>query len=420
MATKAKIAKPKKAKVEKHPGCVLRCCTLPVGSPIGISWGELNEALRGCFKLSTDLANWCVHSLFRIDTPSEAKMPEAVKKWYGYGEAAKSFPGWKDWSGAMASAQCVIRGVQRKYGQDRFAVMVKHDQKALTYRYPFPFPIHNRDWSPRYEDGGFPVVSVALPGMESRVDLRLKRRADFGRQLAMFKELVAHPERRGEAAIYKNGKSDLLVKMVGYFPRREQVDKPVHACFLHTDPGALLIAEIDGRSPWILNADHVKRRIAIHKAYRQRASEDLKREKRMDREVRADFRESLDRRCEKNNNRLNTAIHQLSAQVARFCERQKVGVVVYDDANQEYTPDGFQWFILKDRIKQKLDGIGVCFISRSDCDEKEFEGWLQDKTMVRAIALAGKRMLATINRKGSHPAISTSARSKSKPANVDS
>lgn len=408
-ATKSKPKKPAKAKAEKHPGCVLRCCTLPVGSPIGISWEELNAALQGCFKLSTDLANWCVHSLFRIDIPGEAKMPDCVNKWYGYGEAAKSFPGWKDWVGAMTSAQCVIRGVQRKYGQDRFAVMVRHDQKALTYRYPYPFPVHNRDWKPAQGgNGGFPSVSIALPGLKERVELRLKRRADFGRQLAMFRDLVEHPERRGEAAIYKNGKGDLLVKMVGYFPRRELNTKLIHACLLHTDPNALLVAEIDGRSPWIINADHIRRRIAIHKAYRQRASEDLKREKRLDREQRSDFRDSLDARCEKNNNRLNTAVHQLSAQVARFCERQSVGVVVYDDANKEYTLDGFQWSILKDRIKQKLDGIGVCFVSKTDCAEKEYQVWLEHRSMAHAIALAGKRLVAnrTRGKSASHPAVS--------------
>lgn len=354
------MAKKRKIK-EATPGLVTRCCTLPVGVP-SIGWDSLNESLKECFKLSTDLANWCVHSLYRIDTPSEAKTPEAVKKWYGYGAASKEFPGWKGWSGAMASAQCVIRGVQRKYIQTRFDAMVRHDQKVLTYRYPFPFPVHNRDWKPGYADGGFPVVSIALPGLEQRVELRLKRRADFGRQLAMFKQLHDGAAVRGEAALYRNGKGDLLVKLVGKFPVRESQEKRVHACLIHTDPNALLVAEIDGRSPWILNADHVKRIAAIHRAYRQRSSEDLKREKRMDPEQRADFLESLDARCEKNRHRMDTVVHQLSAQVARFCERHGVARVVYDDAKREYMPDGFQWFALKERIRYKLEGMGVEWI----------------------------------------------------------
>lgn len=348
----------RKTQPEKSSELVTRCCTLPVAAP-SCGWDTLNERLRECFRLSTGLANWAVQALFRIDTPGEAKTPDTVKKWYGYGEAAKSFPGWKEWAGAMASAQCVLRAVQRKYIQTRFDVMVRHDQKALTYRYPFPFPVHNRDWKASYAPGGFPVVSLALPGMKERIDLRLKRGPEIGRQLAMFKQIHDGEAEHGEAALYRNGKGDLMLKLVGKFPVREASEKRSHVCLIRTDPAALLVAEIDGRSPWILNADHVRTIQAVHRAYRQRASEDLKREKRMDRQQRSGFLESLDRRCEKNHRRMDTALHQLSAQVARFCERQGVARVIYDDADKSYMPDGFQWFALKERIKYKLAGMGV-------------------------------------------------------------
>jgi len=138
----------KKQPTKKQPdGLVTRCCTLPVAEFIGGSSDSLNATLRDCFRLSTDLANWAVQALFCIDSHGVAKTPDAVKKWYGYDEAAKSFAGWSDWAGAMKSAGCVLRAVHRKYLQDRFAVMVRHDQKCLTYRYPAPFPVHNQSWS---------------------------------------------------------------------------------------------------------------------------------------------------------------------------------------------------------------------------------------------------------------------------------
>lgn len=346
---------------KKHPGTVVRAMTLPVGVSIGLEWKELNAKLNECWRLSTDLANWCVHSLYRIDTPNEPKTPEAVKKWYGYGEASKSYAKWGEWAGAMASAQCVIRAVQRKYIQTRFDVMFRHDAKSLTYRFPYPFPVHNQSWSMRY-DHGFPVVSLTLPGIKDRLDIRLKRRADFGRQLAMFRQLHDGTAVSGEAAIYRNGKGDVLVKLVGHFPQREAGKERSHACFLHTDPNALLVAEIDGRAPWILNADHLKRWQAVHRVYRQRMSEDLKREKRMSREQRADALKSMDLRCEKHRHRLDTAVHQLSAQVARFCERQGVATVAYDDTIKTYIPDGFPWCQLKEKLRYKLEGMGVEWI----------------------------------------------------------
>lgn len=355
--------KPAKLATVKEPDGVIRAITLPVGAPVGRSWEELNAALKDCFRLSTDLANWCVHQLYRTDTTGDPKTPATVKNWYGYGEASRLYKDWQHWSGAMSSAQCVIRGVQRKYIQDRFAVMVRHEQQCLTYRYPYPFPVHNQSWRTSYADGGFPVVTVNLPGHGS-FELRLKRRADFGRQLAGFKALHDGTAVKGEAALYRNGKGDLLVKLVGKFVRRPRGER-VHAAVIRTDPAALLVVEIDGRSPWILNADHLRRWQAVHKVYRQRISEDAKREKRMSRRQRSHLNKSRDLRCEKHRHRLDSAVHQLSAQVARFCQRQGVATVAYDDADKSYIPDGFPWHALKERLRYKLDGDGVEWIERA-------------------------------------------------------
>lgn len=338
-------------------GTNTRAVTLPVAGPVGRSWAELDAALKDCFRLSTDLANWCVHRLYSLDVPNAPRAPEAVVKWYGYGDAAGNFPDWAKWAGAMKSASCVVRGVHRKYRQVRFDVMCRHAQNLLTYRHPYPFPVHNQSWRPSYADGGFPVVTLALPSL-GPVPLRLKRRADFGRQLAMFKQLHDGAAKKGEAALSRDRKGNLLLKLVGEFPRREVGDR-VHACFLHTDPNALLVAEIDGLSPWVLNADHLRRWQAVHRVYRQRTGEDFKREKRMDRRQRHNLNKSRADRCDKHNDRLDTALHQLSAQVARFCERQGVATVAYDDSVKAYIPDGFPWHRLKERLRYKLDGVGV-------------------------------------------------------------
>ena len=396
-------------------GTVIRAVTLPVGVPLGRSWEEINPVLRDCWRLSTHAANWCIQQLYRRDTVGVAKTPDAVRmgkeadgRFYAYG-SAKSEPWFGDWAGAKQGLNICLKYAHRKYLAERFAVMVKGEQRLLTLRHPYPFPVDADGVKLSYADGGFPVVSLQLPGLGS-VPFRLKRRADFGRQLAMFKQLHDGTAIKGEAAIYRNSKGDLLVKLVGKFPKREAVGRE-HVCLLHTDPAAFLVAEIDGRSPWILNADHLKRWQASHPSYRQRASEDSKREKRMDARQRAFLNQSRELRCDKHNHRLDTAVHQLTAQVARFCERQKVACVVYDDAIRDYLPE-FQWHKVQTRLSYKLDALGIQFVARNSVPSEEFSEWLTNPKAVWSLALAGKRLCATKGRaksRRSHPAVSTAS-----------
>lgn len=399
---------------------VVRAVTIPVSVPLGTdpndqpwTWQSFNQALAPAFRLSTDLANWVVRRLFVLDDPASQKCPEVVKKWYGYKDAADNYPRVADWAGAKASLQCVIRATQNKYIQQRFDAVVRFDNQLLTYQYPQPFPVHNASWATEYAAGGFPVVKLALPGV-GRVELRLKRDGGFRRQLAMFAQLHGGEAKKGEAALYRDRKGQLLIKLVGHFPRRDR-GPAENVCFLHTDPNALLVAEVNGRSVTVTNGDHLKRAHAVirelndrHRIFLQRAGEDKKREVRMDRRQRANLNAKVDGRCGKQHARVDTAIKQIAAQVARFCERQRVRLIAYDDAAQSFLPNGFAWFALKTRIQQIfvgemggewLDGTGqVC----SKTSEERVE-WLT-KT-VGATATAGRKAIANSNRKGSHPAV---------------
>lgn len=405
------------------PPTAVRAVTLPVAEPVGRSWDELDAALKGCFRLSTDLANWCVHRLYALDVPGQAKEPPAVLKWYGYGDAGEHYPAWGEWSGAMASAQCVIRAVHRKYRQVRFGVMVRHAQHLLTYRHPYPFPVHNQNWKVSYDGGGFPVVTLPLPGLGA-VTLRLKRRADFGRQLAMFRRLHDGAAKKGEAALCRDRKGNLLVKLVGRFPRRDR-GEATNTCFLHTDPNALLVAEVNGRSVTVTNADHLRRAHAVirglaarHRAFLDRAADDKKREVRMDRVLRSQLNDAVDARCAKQRRRVDTAVKQIAAQVARFCERQRVGLVAYDDSVRSFLPDGFAWHMLKERMRTLFVGeMGGEWVDGEflNLDEKERGEWLK---RARATATAGRRALAHRNREGSHPKVSTCRAPRSRPASA--
>lgn len=356
---------------------IVRAVTIAASRPLTGDWADFNKAMAACWRSSTNAANWCITELFRRDIPNEAKTPDAVKmgkqsdgRFYAYGEA-KNLPWFSEWSGQKQSLNIVLQYAHREYLRRRFDVMVRHTQSLLTVRYPYPFPLDADVWKLSYKAGDFPVVSFALPGL-GKVDLRLKRHGDFRRQLAMLKQIHAGTAAKGEAAVYKNSKGDLLVKIVGKFPRVERSkDNRVHACAMHTDPAALLVAEIDGRQPWILNCDHFRRWQAQHRDFLQRTHEDLKREKRMDRRQREQLNKVREERCRKHNDKLKTAIHSVSKQVVRFMERNQVATLAYDDANKEFIPDGFPWHMLKEQLRYKLTGMGVEFITTNDIERNK-------------------------------------------------
>jgi hypothetical protein len=412
-----------KTAVGETPDTVVHTVTVPVGSPIGCEWAELNAALTQCWRLSTYAANWCVQQLYRRDTVGVEKTPGAVKPrgknnpggYYSYGEYLKAHPtADADWRGAKQSLNICLRYAERKYRDCRWNVMVRHEQNLLTVRYPFPYPVDADGWTPSYDDGGFPVVTLSLPGL-GRVALRLKRRADFGLQLAMFKQLHDGTAKKGEAALYRNRKGDLLLKLVGHFPRGER-GPAANVAFVHTDPNAMLVVEINGRAANVTNADHIRRHIARHKTMLQRTGEDKKRELRMDSRQRKNLEKHVGDRCEKQRNRMDTYVKQVAAQVAKMCDRQGVGTVAYDDTNTAFMPDGFPWHALKTRLRQLLEGEGSCGWIDGQFAHLNEEGgkeeWLRQ---AQATLSAARKVSAHKSRpRGkSHPAVSTTRETSS-------
>lgn len=401
--------------------CV-RAVALPVEQPVTHSWGEVNAAATAAFRLSTDLANWAVHYLFRRDTPG-ADTPDAVKpgkasepgKTYLYGEAVKGFPDWADrCDGVTVSACCVFRAVHKKYLTDRFAIQVRHESSLLTYRYPYPWPVHNARWSVSFAAGPWPgeapVVVLPLPGL-GQVHLKLSRGAEFARQLGMVRQFVAGTAKQGEAALLRDRKGRLLVKLVGHFPRRDR-GEPTNVAFVHTDPNALLVVEVNGHRVNVTNGDHIRRRIAAHRTFLRRAGEDKKRETRIDRKQRADLNDSIDARCGKQRDRLDTYVKQVAAQIRGICERRGVGFVCYDDANREYMRGSgrddlsFPWHALKTRLRTVLaDEAGCGWLDGEFAQIPEYEGRVQWLAAARATATAGARVVAHARRKGSHPGV---------------
>lgn len=231
-------------------------------------------------------------------------------------------------------------------------------------------------------------------------------------------------------------------------------------CYLHTDPNALLVAEIDGHRAKVTNGDHLRRlraiivrknradeppkrlegiqragdvidrRAAKHRVWLQRVSEDRKHEVRMSGKQRKNLNKYVEGRCNKQDRRMKTAIEQIVAQVVGLCKRQGVGTIAYNDKNRDFLPDKFRWAALKTGIRDAfVDGLGGEWVDATECPDGPYTCEDSDKgaeerrewtrrltakpkaTPVKAAAVttAWKRVEEDINRTGSHPAVTTTA-----------
>jgi hypothetical protein len=150
-----------------------------------------------------------------------------------------------------------------------------------------------------------------------------------------------------------------MCKLVAWLPRTGAV-AGARTLQLRTAKDHLWIAEVEGREPWILNADHVRRWQTEHRRYLNRISDDTKYEKRWPKRMRANIKEARARRCDKNHRRLQSFMQQTVASLAGYAQRQKVGEVIYDDGEAGYM-ESFPWFQLRERLKTKLDEVGIAF-----------------------------------------------------------
>lgn len=414
-AKAAAPAKPKResASAKKGKGRRVRAVVLSVKECASHPWAEFSRALYDAWKLTTNTHNWCQQELFRRDTLGAVKTPDAVRVrgtktnpsgFYPYGAAktctrcgrqlsewtttdpafcacpgapTTTMPWASGWAGSFNLMQDVLRAAHSEYLTHRFDVVVRFESRLLTHKFPTPLPVPAANWKLQYgAPGEIPVLSVPIPSL-GRVQLRLTKRGDFRRQLADLRAISDGTALKGGLKIYRNKKKQVLVAIVGYFPKIGQPAR-THVCTLHTDPSAMLVADIDGRPSWVLNADHLRRvgataaatireDKALYECYLQRVSEDAKREKRMDRAQRRMLRLSRKARVVKAADRMKTAICQIAAQVQRFCDRQKVARVFYDDKERSFIPvERFPWSTLKSQLAIKLDEIGIEFESRPE------------------------------------------------------
>lgn len=377
---------PKKTKIVTSPApdTVVRAVTFTVDHVLDeqgerVPWGDFQAELNRCMRAAACLSNWLMTELWTRDAqrdPSEdaPKMPKGELLTYKH--VASKYPFWRHWDGMKGSASSVMRSVKRKYMQTRFATRWTFQEQLPGFGRETPFPIRYEDARVLWiENAGIdghvsrrPAVSMRLG--TTRFTVVLSGGQEFRRQLATFRKIESGEFNGGEVAIYRRRKfqgskshSKVFVKLVATMPVHRQ--RSGRTIFLHTDPAAFWVAEINERQPWIVNADHIQRWKMRHAVYLQRISEDTKFEKRWPAKMRRKINASRNRRCDKMNARFDTWSHEVSKMFVRFAERQGVDLVTYDDTIKSYLPS-FDWFVLKTRLRDKLHQAGIAFVDRGN------------------------------------------------------
>jgi hypothetical protein len=296
---------------------------------------------------TTAASNWMMTELYSRDVRrgSEEKILPMARV-YLYPEARARFPGLP--SQTVASLE---QSVQRKYRAVRYPVVWTATESLPTHRYPTPFPAPNYAWHATIE-GNHAIVSVRIE--DARYRLRLKCGPQFRRQMEAFRQITKGEAVAGELAIYDHDR--VLVKIVAWLPREENKGSRAEVLTVRTCKDCLLVAvNAKDEALWRYNGDHVRRWAAEHRAQLQRWSEDQKYEQRP---VPA-FAHRRETAVRKFRDRMNSATHEISAQLAGYAVRRHFAQVRYDDSDHSYMGDGFPWYRLRSLIAEKLDARGI-------------------------------------------------------------
>lgn len=135
----------------------------------------------------------------------------------------------------------------------------------------------------------------------------------------------------GELAIYD--RDGVLVKMAAWLPREEDNGLRADVLTVRTAKDCLLIAvnAKDGEI-WRYNGDHLRRWAGEHRKQLQRWSEDQKYEQRPV----ATFAHRREAAVRKFRDRMNSATHEIAAQLAGYAARRHFAKVRYDVSAEKF------------------------------------------------------------------------------------
>lgn len=348
---------------------VLRCYTFPIVSPedngkgSAESWKEFRAITRLAFQRSTEAANWAMQLLFSresLKVPGVAgqRMP---KRRYEQLYQARHNSWWAGWS---ISASAVLRRIEQSWNTIRFRTAWTNDQAVPRVRYPYPYPVHNEAWSLSENENGALMYRANLGS--GKISVRLKGGAEFRYMTVRARWLIENPRMRCESAIIERSKvvsgkkeKTQYVKIVGYFPRQERVESS-GVMIVQTAPESFLIGFNSNEDRmWVINGDRAKDWITRHAMWMQRWREDQKYEIRRPKRRNRNFKQDMEARCRKNNDRIDSFIKESASQVVEHAKRRRLAEVILDDNCREFLGAGFPYYRFAEQVRHKCEERGV-------------------------------------------------------------
>ena len=340
---------------------VLRGISMPVVEVMDGTWEEFRTAMRRMWAATTQCTNWMMTQLYARDVRrnGEARLAPMAKV-YLYPEARERFP-----QLPSRSIAALEQMVQAKYKAKRYQLIWTCAASLPTYRYPTPFSTPNQAWSVQIENQR-PVVKVRIE--DRRWSLRLRSGPRYRHQLKAVQGIAVGSAEQGSLDLYEqkiDGNSAVMCKMVAWLPRIDLQSKREGILLVRSGADSLLIALNEtGHVLWTYHADQLRRWSAEHRERLQRWADDSKFEHRKI----PSFSERREAASRKYRNRFNSAIREIAGGLADYAARRKFAVIRYDDHDTSFCP-GFPWAALRERIKVKLDELGIKFESESDVEE---------------------------------------------------
>lgn len=335
-------------KVQKY---ALRAVSIPVAT---CNWEKVRPALRSAWRDVTQCSNWLITQYYAGDSLS-ASDSEKIPKWnisYLYPAARAAFPAIEP-----QTLVSIINTIQAKYRAMRFDLW-RHKSSLPTFR-SIPLPINCQSWR-LAEDKDLWQFSFRYSREWHTLVLRGGRQ--FHRHHRALQQILSAEAEAGEAALYEKGNS-LILKIAAWFPRGEQRGAR-GAVKARTAADAFLIAHGNERV-WRLNGDHVQRWIVGAQKQQQRLREDLKVEVRFPKRMREGIMEKMYRLSDVRKNRLDSWMHEASAQLVNWTKRQHSAELIWDDTYRSMMPS-FPWYRFAQRLEYKCGAAGITFSRASE------------------------------------------------------